>query len=132
MVRLWPFNWRWRKEIAFIVPKNVFIPKPNVDSAVLATRRPAPFGPSQRWGSFLSVPLSKGQQRRRPRNNLKSAMYHDLLVKTAYVTRPQSFHCRAESLSLMDFAEARSRHKRPKVNKGERCQFFRISSTFLG
>ena len=55
-----------KSEIAFIVPKNVFIPKPNVDSAVLKlTRRPAPLVQVSDKEAFQAFVQAGFKQRRK-------------------------------------------------------------------
>ena len=68
-------------EIAFIVPKNVFIPKPNVDSAILKlTRRPTPLVQVNDKEAFQAFVQAGFKQRRKTLwNNLKSAYVPDLL-----------------------------------------------------
>ena len=98
-------------EIAFIVPKNVFIPKPNVDSAVLKlTRRPAPLVQVSDKEAFQAFVQAGFKQRRKTLwNNLKSAYVPDLLseegLRQVFDQAGIEPNRRAESLSLMDFAD---------------------------
>ena len=98
-------------EIAFIVPKNVFIPKPNVDSAVLKlTRRPAPLVQVNNKEAFQAFVQAGFKQRRKTLwNNLKSAYVPDLLsedsLRQVFDQAGIEPNRRAESLSLMDFAD---------------------------
>ncbi len=60
----------------FIVPKNVFIPKPNVDSAALLTADQHP-GPSHDKEAFQAF-VQAGFMAQDLWNNLKSAYVPDL------------------------------------------------------
>ena len=104
-------------EIAFIVPKNVFIPKPNVDSAVLKlTRRPAPLVQVSDKEAFQAFVQAGFKQRRKTLwNNLKSAYVPDLLsedsLRQVFDQAGIEPNRRAESLSLMDFADLEAAFK---------------------
>jgi len=97
-------------EIAFIVPKNVFIPKPNVDSAVLKlTRRPAPLVKVSDKEAFQAFVQAGFKQRRKTLwNNLtgyfgKTEEVKDKLTK-ALNQAGLSPSVRGEALSLAEFA----------------------------
>ena len=96
-------------EIAFIVPKTVFIPRPNVDSAVLVLdRKDQPIVPEDARRAFEDFVKSAFAQRRKTLwNNLKASLCHgefdqDQLLQVfdrAEIASSQ----RAESLSIEDF-----------------------------
>lgn len=98
-------------DIAFIVPKNVFIPKPNVDSAVLRLkRRSQPQVEVSDNEAFQRFVQNAFKQRRKTLwNNLKSAY-----VNEAYAAE-QLEHAlervgiqatrRAETLTIQEFAQ---------------------------
>ncbi|MDQ0216206.1 16S rRNA (adenine1518-N6/adenine1519-N6)-dimethyltransferase [Oikeobacillus pervagus] len=97
-------------EIAFIVPKTVFMPQPNVDSAIIhLTKReqPAVFVESEEF--FFTVTRAAFAQRRKTiLNNLTSQLPEgkskkDMIIK-ALETAEIDPSRRGESLSLQQFA----------------------------
>ncbi|WP_124058198.1 16S rRNA (adenine(1518)-N(6)/adenine(1519)-N(6))-dimethyltransferase RsmA [Vaginisenegalia massiliensis] len=97
-------------KIDFIVPKNVFIPKPNVDSAVLVlTRRQSPLVHVSDPLAFQSFVQVAFQQRRKTLwNNLKTALVNsdysvDRLQELFDQTGIEPVR-RAETLSIHEFA----------------------------
>lgn len=98
-------------ETAFIVPKTVFIPKPNVDSAVLKlTRRPAPLvevADSNAFQKFVQVCFR--QRRKTLWNNLKaefvSETVSDADLKAALEVIEIEGSRRAETLDIYEFAK---------------------------
>lgn len=98
-------------ETAFIVPKTVFIPKPNVDSAVLKlTRREAPLvtvDDSHRFQKFVQACFK--QRRKTIWNNLKAAFISDGVsaedVRAIMEQVGLDGSRRAESLTIIEFAQ---------------------------
>ncbi len=98
-------------EIAFGVPKGVFIPKPNVDSAVLKlTRREEPLvlvDDSKRFQKFVRACFK--QRRKTIWNNLKAAFISDEVSDTdvrAIVDQVGlDASRRAETLTIVEFAQ---------------------------
>lgn len=98
-------------ETAFIVPKTVFIPKPNVDSAVLKlTRREAPLvtvDDSHRFQKFVQACFK--QRRKTIWNNLKAAFTSDDVsaedVRAIMEQVGLDGSRRAESLTIIEFAQ---------------------------
>lgn len=97
-------------EIAFIVPKTVFIPKPNVDSAVLKlTRRQQPAVAVADEKAFFELTRASFQQRRKTIwNNLISHFGKDEDTKeklrTALEKAGIAESRRAETVSMEEFA----------------------------
>lgn len=97
-------------EIAFIVPKTVFVPQPNVDSAVLKlTRRSHPKVAVDNETLFFRLIRISFQQRRKTLwNNLQSHFGKTEEVKTALRTALEEVNIdgsrRAETLSIEEFA----------------------------
>lgn len=100
-------NNRMESQIAFTVPKNVFIPKPNVDSAVLKlTRRPKALIDLDDPKDFENFVQKTFTQRRKTlwnnlRNNYQYIAEGDL--KKAFENANIEGNKRAESLSIQDF-----------------------------
>lgn len=98
-------------ETAFIVPKTVFIPKPNVDSAVLKLTRRAEalvqVDDTQRFQKFVQACFK--QRRKTIWNNLKAAFTSDTvpadLVRETMDQVGLDGSRRAESLNIMEFAQ---------------------------
>lgn len=94
-------------EISFIVPKNVFIPKPNVDSAVLTlTRRNTPIVTVQDEADFEQFVQACFKQRRKTLwNNLKSYLGDAKLENLEGVFNQTGIDPkrRAESLTIPEF-----------------------------
>ena len=98
-------------ETAFIVPKTVFIPKPNVDSAVLKlTRREEPLvtvDDSQRFQKFVQACFK--QRRKTIWNNLKAEFTSDEVsaddVRAVMDQVGLDGVRRAESLTIIEFAQ---------------------------
>lgn len=97
-------------EIAFIVPKTVFIPKPNVDSAVLRlTRRESPAVAVPNEEAFFELTRASFQQRRKTIwNNLISHFGKDEETKTRVRAALEQAGIaesrRAETISMEEFA----------------------------
>lgn len=97
-------------EIAFIVPKTVFIPQPNVDSAVLKLqRREHPKVQVEEEQFFFKLTQASFQQRRKTLwNNLTSYFGKSAEVKEELEKRLQRIGInptrRAETLSIEEFA----------------------------
>lgn len=98
-------------DIAFIVPKNVFIPKPNVDSAVLRlTRRAQPQVEVSDKEAFQAFVQNAFKQRRKTLwNNLKSAYvngnYSAEQLEAALQHVGIEASRRAETLTIAEFAQ---------------------------
>ncbi|MDH6365676.1 16S rRNA (adenine1518-N6/adenine1519-N6)-dimethyltransferase [Enterococcus sp. PF1-24] len=97
--------------IAFIVPKTVFVPQPNVDSAILKlTRRPQPAVSVTNEKEFFKLIKAAFQQRRKTLwNNLQHSYGKDEATKSWLAASlevagidPQR---RGETLSLQEFAD---------------------------
>lgn len=99
-----------QSEIAFIVPKNVFIPKPNVDSAVLKlTRREVPLvdvDDATKFQEFVQIGFK--QRRKTLWNNYKPIYGGDdasnAMLEQAFNAANIEASRRAESLSIYEFA----------------------------
>lgn len=97
-------------EIAFIVPKNVFIPKPNVDSAVLKlTRREEPQVVVEDEVAFQQFVQNAFKQRRKTLwNNLKAAYVNETRTPEQLEQVFQAANIdatrRAETLTIQEFA----------------------------
>ena len=97
-------------EVAFIVPKNVFIPKPNVDSAVLKlTRRSKPqvvLEDNMAFQEFVQVAFK--QRRKTLWNNLKAEYVSDNYSVEQLESAMQKAGIdpirRAETLTIQEFA----------------------------
>ncbi|HFI0464329.1 TPA: 16S rRNA (adenine(1518)-N(6)/adenine(1519)-N(6))-dimethyltransferase RsmA [Streptococcus suis] len=93
-------------EISFIVPKGVFIPQPNVDSAVLTlTRRDQPIVSLPDLHAFHEfIQLAFTQRRKTIWNNLRQGLDLDPSVLESALEKAQiDKQRRAESLTLEDF-----------------------------
>lgn len=96
-------------ELAFIVPKTVFIPRPNVDSAVLILKRKAePRVPEDQRLAFEHLVKAAFAQRRKTLwNNLKNYPTDQALTATQWQTifdiSQILANRRAESLDLEEF-----------------------------
>lgn len=98
-------------ETAFIVPKTVFIPKPNVDSAVLKlTRRQQPLvtvDDSHRFQKFVQACFK--QRRKTIWNNLKAAFTSDVVsaddIRLIMDQVGLDGTRRAETLTIVEFAQ---------------------------
>ncbi|AXY26545.1 16S rRNA (adenine(1518)-N(6)/adenine(1519)-N(6))-dimethyltransferase [Suicoccus acidiformans] len=96
--------------VAFTVPKTVFIPQPNVDSAVLVLKRRAEplveLADPEAFQSFVKSAFS--QRRKTLRNNLRAAYKGtDVLnehIEAAFIQAGIDGTRRAETLSLQEFA----------------------------
>ena len=96
--------------VAFIVPKTVFVPQPNVDSAILKlTRRAEPAVKVTNEKAFFRLTKAAFQQRRKTLWNNLQATYGKEEDTKAWLTRslekanidPKR---RGETLSLEEFA----------------------------
>ncbi|MCR6108811.1 16S rRNA (adenine(1518)-N(6)/adenine(1519)-N(6))-dimethyltransferase RsmA [Bacillus sp. A301a_S52] len=98
-----------KAETVFTVPKTVFIPQPNVDSAILrlTVRDEPPVSVNSEQRFFQIVQASFAQRRKTLLNNL-SAYFKDTLSKQVVAERLQSLNIdpkrRGESLSMEEFA----------------------------
>lgn len=93
-------------EISFIVPKGVFIPQPNVDSAVLTlTRRDQPIVSLPDLHAFHEfIQLAFTQRRKTIWNNLRQGLDLDPSILESALEKAQiDKQRRAESLTLEDF-----------------------------
>lgn len=96
--------------IAFIVPKTVFVPQPNVDSAILTlTRRPKPAVTVTNEAAFFALTKAAFLQRRKTFwNNLQSYYGKDEATKAWLQQSLQATAIdpkrRGETLSLEEFA----------------------------
>ncbi|OTE89225.1 16S rRNA (adenine(1518)-N(6)/adenine(1519)-N(6))-dimethyltransferase, partial [Escherichia coli] len=96
--------------LAFIVPKTVFVPQPNVDSAILKlTRRDTPAVEVTDEKAFFRLTKAAFQQRRKTLwNNLQHSYGKDDQTKTwlskSLETAGIDPKRRGETLSLQEFA----------------------------
>ncbi|WP_165005566.1 MULTISPECIES: 16S rRNA (adenine(1518)-N(6)/adenine(1519)-N(6))-dimethyltransferase RsmA [unclassified Enterococcus] len=96
--------------LAFIVPKTVFVPQPNVDSAILKlTRRETPAVEVTDEKAFFRLTKAAFQQRRKTlRNNLQHAYGKDEQTKECLMKSLETAGIdpkrRGETLSLEEFA----------------------------
>lgn len=96
--------------VLFIVPKTVFIPQPNVDSAILhlAFRQKPPVDVTNEQFFFDLIQASFQQRRKTLRNNL-TRHFKDVLTKEVIETLAESIQLdltrRAESLTMEEFAK---------------------------
>ncbi|EMF0152182.1 16S rRNA (adenine(1518)-N(6)/adenine(1519)-N(6))-dimethyltransferase RsmA [Enterococcus hirae] len=96
--------------VAFIVPKTVFVPQPNVDSAILKlTRRKQPAVAVTDEKAFFRLTKAAFQQRRKTLwNNLQSSYGKDEATKAWLTTSLEKANIdpkrRGETLSLAEFA----------------------------
>lgn len=110
-----------KAEIAFIVPKTVFVPQPKVDSAVLKlTRRDEPKVQVDNEKLFFSLTRASFQQRRKTFwNNLQSHFGKAEEVKEALRTVLETVGIdgsrRAETLSIEEFAALANEINRNEV-----------------
>ncbi|XMB86431.1 16S rRNA (adenine(1518)-N(6)/adenine(1519)-N(6))-dimethyltransferase RsmA [Mycoplasmatota bacterium WC44] len=101
-------QYKTKAEVLFNVSKEVFVPKPNVDSAVvmLETHKSAPVTISNEDWFFKIVKSSFSQRRKTLANNLKSTLGIDKeIVHNALIQIGKNENSRAESLDINDFAE---------------------------
>ena len=97
-------------KVAFIVPRTVFVPAPNVDSAILKmTRREAPLVAVQDEDFFFKIAKASFSQRRKTLwNNLTSYFGKNDEVKskleTALTQAEIAPSIRGEALSIAEFA----------------------------
>ena len=88
----------------FVVSKNVFIPKPNVDSVVISlTKKNTKYNVNNEELFFKLVRDSFSQKRKTLRNNLKNYDFDkikEVLIKNGY-----SEDVRAEELPIEMFVE---------------------------
>ncbi|WP_035054742.1 16S rRNA (adenine(1518)-N(6)/adenine(1519)-N(6))-dimethyltransferase RsmA [Carnobacterium pleistocenium] len=103
-------QYHMKAEVAFIVPKTVFIPQPNVDSAIIKlTRRATPSVVVKNEKSFFALVRSAFVQRRKTLwNNLlirygKEESTREKLTQALAVTNIDPTR-RGETLSLEEFA----------------------------
>lgn len=101
-------QYRTDAKVLFNVPRDVFIPKPNVDSAVVLLEKhtvPPVHVEDEEW-FFKVVKSSFSQRRKTLANNLKSTLGIEKdIVASALLEIGKKENSRAESLSIIDFAK---------------------------
>ncbi|WP_141434171.1 16S rRNA (adenine(1518)-N(6)/adenine(1519)-N(6))-dimethyltransferase RsmA [Bacillus sp. 03113] len=99
-----------KAEIVIIVPKTVFVPQPNVDSAVIRlTKRPGPLVEVRNEDFFFKIVKASFAQRRKTiLNNLTSQLQEGKEKKEQIISALQEADIeprrRGESLSIEEFA----------------------------